>query len=291
MVATPAGRGFAPRPITTASAAAQIAEQLRTAIMRGDLQPGHRLPSEIELAAEYAVSRGTIRETMKILSSAQLVETARGAAGGTFVRVPEPGSVAAAMGDTISLWFAAGSTTLAEVNAARGWIERGCVMLATANRDEDDLEAIRLAVEAMEAPGLTMDDMLAIDIDFHVAISRAAHNAVLELAMNAIHLVRPYTNTMLLPHLRIASVAEQHRAIFEAVRAQDEVATASAFEAHMSYLTEVRERALSDQRPEDVPIGTLQSEAHPEVERIRARVLHRPPPRPPRDGPGTPMAG
>jgi len=198
VVATPAGRGFAPRPITTASAAAQIAEQLRTAIMRGDLQPGHRLPSEIELAADYAVSRGTIRETMKILSSAQLVETARGAAGGTFVRVPEPGSVAAAMGDTISLWFAAGSTTLAEVNAAREWIERGCVMLATVNRDAQDLEAIGAAVEAMEAPGLTMDDMLAIDIDFHVAISRAAHNAVLELAMNAIHLVRPYTNTMLL---------------------------------------------------------------------------------------------
>jgi len=276
-VAVEPGRGFAPRPITTASAASQIAEQLRTAIMRGDLQPGHRLPSELELAAEYAVSRGTIRETMKILSSAQLVETSRGAAGGTFVRVPEPGSVAAAMGDTISLWFAAGSTTLAEVNAARSWIERGCVMLATVNRDEDDLEALRRAVEAMEVPGITMDDMLAIDIDFHVAISRAAHNAVLELAMNAVHLVRPYTNTMLLPHLSIDAVARQHRAIYEAVRALDEAAAAAAFEAHMSYLTVLREQALADQRAEDVPIGTLQSEAHPEIERIRARVLDRSP--------------
>jgi DNA-binding FadR family transcriptional regulator len=43
----------------------------------------------------------------------------------------------------------------------------------------------------MEAPGIGTDDVLALDIDFHVAVSRAAHNAILELAMNAIHPVPP----------------------------------------------------------------------------------------------------
>jgi DNA-binding FadR family transcriptional regulator len=41
----------------------------------------------------------------------------------------------------------------------------------------------------MEASGIGMDDMLALDIDFHVAVSRTAHNAILVLAMNASRLV------------------------------------------------------------------------------------------------------
>ena len=114
--------------------------------------------------------------------------------------------------------------------------------MAVRNAQDDDLAAIRDAVEAMEAPGIGMDDMLALDIDFHVAISRAAHNAVLELAMNAVHLVRPYSNTMLVPLLRIATIAEQHRAIYEAISARDEAAAERAFEAHMAHLGDVLER-------------------------------------------------
>ena len=67
---------FVPRPIQTSSAAQQIADQLRMAVLLGQLPPGRRLPSEADLAAEYAVSRGTIRETMKLLSAAGLAPDA-----------------------------------------------------------------------------------------------------------------------------------------------------------------------------------------------------------------------
>ncbi len=277
MADDPAGNSFVARPIQTTGAAKQIADQIRTGILLGQLPPGCRLPSEAELAAEFAVSRGTIRETMKLLSAAQLVESTRGASGGTFVRLPEPGTAAATMGDAIALWFNAGSTSLAEVNDAREWIERGCVVMAARNRNGADLEAIRAAVEAMEAPGLGMDDMLELDIDFHAAVSRAAHNAVMELAMNAIHLVRPYTNTMLLPVLEIETIAEQHRTIYEGIRGGDVPAARAAFDAHMAHLDDMREQALADRRPEDVRIAALSSEAHPQVERIRARLLGEPP--------------
>ena len=73
------GNEFVPHPIQTAGAAQQIAEQLRVGILRGQLRPGDRLPSEADMAAEYSVSRGTIRETMKLLSASQLVESSRGA--------------------------------------------------------------------------------------------------------------------------------------------------------------------------------------------------------------------
>ena len=55
--------------------------------------------------------------------------------------------------------------------------------------------------------------------------------------MSAIHLVRPYSNTMLMPLLDVAPIAEQHRAIYEALAAGDQPAAAAALEDHMGTST------------------------------------------------------
>lgn len=261
---------FVAHPIQTLSAAAQIAQQLRNAIVSDQLPPGYRLPSEAELAAEYHVSRGTIRETIKILAAQRLVESTRGAKGGTTVRHPEPKEVAEAMADSITLWFNAGSTSLAQVNDARACIEHGCVVMTSRDRDDEDLDHIRRPVEAMETPGVDIDDMLALDIEFHDALCRAAHNPVMELAMTAIHAVRPYTNAMIAPLLEIEVIAAQHRAIYEAIAERDEHAATDAFERHVTYLHEVRMQALADRRPEDISIESLE-EMRPPIDRVRHR--------------------
>ena len=84
------------------------------------------------------MSRGTIRETIKILAAQRLVESTRGAKGRR--APPEPKEVAEAMADSITLWFNAGSTSLAQVNDARACIEHGCVVMASQDRDDEDLD-------------------------------------------------------------------------------------------------------------------------------------------------------
>jgi GntR family transcriptional repressor for pyruvate dehydrogenase complex len=264
---------FEPRPIRTAGAAQQIADQIRGSILSGSLAPGDRLPSEVELADEYGVSRGTIRETMKLLAGAQLVQPARGATGGTFVRHPDPDVLAATMGETLALWFQSGSTTLAEVDAARAWIEEGCVRLACSARDDADLAAVRRAVEALEPPPEAIDDILVGDLDFHSAVSRAAHNAVLELSMRAVHLVRPHTNTVLMELLDYTRIAAQHRAIYEGIAARDAAVAVAALREHLAYLEEARDRGLAERQAGSVPLAALGAESHPAIERVRARIL------------------
>jgi DNA-binding FadR family transcriptional regulator len=268
-----AASGFEPRPIRTAGVAQQIADQIRESILSGRLAPGHRLPSELELAEEYGVSRGTIRETMKILAAAQLVQPARGATGGTFVRHPDSDVLAATVAETLALWFTTGSTSIGEVDVARAWIEEGCVRLAAEVRDEEDVAAIRAAVEAMEPPPRGLDDNLAIDLDFHIAVSRAAHNAVLELAMKAVHLVRPHTNTVFMRLIDYRIVAAQHRAIFEGIEAREPERAVHALRGHLAYLVDTRDRALAERTAVDVPLATLGAEAHPAIENARARIL------------------
>jgi GntR family transcriptional repressor for pyruvate dehydrogenase complex len=98
---------------------------------------------------------------------------------------------------------------------------------------------------------------------------------VLDLAMTAIHAVRPWTNTMLVPYLDVATVAAQHRAIYEAIAAHDVERAEAEFARHMAYLAEVRELALANRREEDVRIASLAHEAHPALHRLQAREAAR----------------
>jgi len=61
----------------------QVAEQIKTSILAGELSPGEKLPAERKLAESFGVSRPKVREGLEMLISAGLVISYQG--GGTFV--------------------------------------------------------------------------------------------------------------------------------------------------------------------------------------------------------------
>lgn len=263
---------FRAKPIDVRSAPEQIAQQIRDAISDGIYGPGERLPTETEFAESFHVSRGTIREALRMLSANNLVESSRGASGGTFVALPEPEAVAAQIGDAISLWFRAGNVSLAEVDHARSVVENECVRMAALNRTEDDLAALRRAVEESRNPDLDLDEWLATDLDFHIAISRSAKNAILELAMTAIHMVRPRTNTTLIEVLERPPVSAQHWAIYEAIRDRDPERASEAFGSHFRHLSDVQREALENRSAEEVTIQDIPTEDHPSRDVLARRT-------------------
>src|SRR5689334_12616800 len=72
-------------PLQTSNTSELIVRRIGEAIGSGVLEPGERLPSEIELATMLAVAPMTLRQAIAILREAGLVETRRGKHGGTFV--------------------------------------------------------------------------------------------------------------------------------------------------------------------------------------------------------------
>ena len=66
----------------------QIAEQLRDLIASGKLSPGERLPNEGNLARQFGVSRATVRESLRVLTAQNLIRTAKGSGGGSYVTLP-----------------------------------------------------------------------------------------------------------------------------------------------------------------------------------------------------------
>ena len=66
--------------VTVQSVVDAIADDLRTSVLTGELQPGDILPSEADLARRYGVSRATARQAFALLDAAGLIETRQGRA-------------------------------------------------------------------------------------------------------------------------------------------------------------------------------------------------------------------
>lgn len=78
------------RPVTGANALEQSVARLLQTVRLGAVAPGDALPSERELALSLGVSRDTVREAIRELTSAGWLVTRRGRYGGTFVVDPPP---------------------------------------------------------------------------------------------------------------------------------------------------------------------------------------------------------
>lgn len=73
------------RPIGDEGRAALVERRLAEAIMGGVLQPGERLPAEVEMAQSFGVAPATAREALLALRARGLIVTRRGRGGGSFV--------------------------------------------------------------------------------------------------------------------------------------------------------------------------------------------------------------
>src|ERR671930_527467 len=125
-------------PVAVARASSSIADQIRAAIVTGQLKEGARLPPERELAEQFGVSRVTVRDALRALEAMGLIEVRVGARGGAFITVPS-GSV---VGQTMSDMMMMQAISPADVVEARLVVELGTVTLACARATDEDLERL-----------------------------------------------------------------------------------------------------------------------------------------------------
>jgi DNA-binding FadR family transcriptional regulator len=207
-----------------------VAHELLVLILGGGFEAGDRLPAERQLAADFGVSRPTIRQAVATLAARGLLEPRVGS--GTFV-------TGAAVPSDADGSEAASPATLAEVMESRLVFELGAVRLAArrAQRSREDVALLGAVVEALER----VEDRTAfpaeIDVAFHRSIVGLAGNALLE------SLVAPCWHAMaevVTPAARRVWTAEdtarmtaQHRAVFDALRLGDAELAGFEMERHL----------------------------------------------------------
>lgn len=158
----------------------QVAGQLRRMIIDGTLAPGAQLPSEDKLGAQFGVSRNTVREALRMLSSQNLTLTKRGVAGGTFIAQPDPEALQANIVTSLQLLNGYNVINGDELFETRLILEVPSARSAAMRRSDADLELLRRAAARVEH-GRTVFDRTVSSQDFHQAVMDAAGNRLISL--------------------------------------------------------------------------------------------------------------
>ncbi|MBL8382627.1 MAG: FadR family transcriptional regulator [Burkholderiales bacterium] len=166
-------------PIHTRRAFEEICARIREQVAEGRLKPGDKLPAERELAQQLAVGRNALREALRSLEMAGVVELRKGAKGGAFIRGGDAGRLAQVMQDMFSL----GSISVEELTESRVHIQDQVVRLACARATRADFEALAANIDRTEAA--TRDgaflDRVECSREFYRLLAQATHNQVMSM--------------------------------------------------------------------------------------------------------------
>lgn len=150
----------------------QIARQIISAIRQGDILLGSRLPSEIELSKQFAVSRASVREALSSLQFAGYVESRRGS--GTIV-------VSTSARGTGQLWdkglVMVGN--ILDVLEARLVIEPETARQAAMNPSASAMSHVHKLLEGMELTISHPELNARTDLGIHLIFAKTCQNPFL----------------------------------------------------------------------------------------------------------------
>jgi DNA-binding FadR family transcriptional regulator len=207
----------AERPL---SAVDRVITMVKDALISEKLAPGDRLPSETELSRQLAVSRGSIREAMKVLSASGVVEVRRG--DGTYISRSDRNVVFEPLLFSLIL----SKENMRQLVELRELLEVAIVRLVLANADDQDLARIEKTVvrleEMVESGDHQPERLTRADVAFHRALGRATKNRMVERIYSFV--MDFFTPSIETTHRRQQQgvlARQQHRRIFDALRGRD----------------------------------------------------------------------
>lgn len=162
----------------------QVADELRSQIVAGILAAGEKLPTEPVLGRMFGVSRGTVREALRVLASQHLIVTTRGVQGGSFVAAVDPARVIEDVGGALGVLVMTPQLSVDNMLEARLLLEPAAAGLTAKRADCDAIEAVQVAARA---PRDARDPSgFASHIDFHTTILMATGNLMLALMLQPV---------------------------------------------------------------------------------------------------------
>jgi DNA-binding FadR family transcriptional regulator len=203
-----------------------VAERLRKAIAGGAYEHGRRLPAERQIADAFSVSRGTVREALKLLHEDGVVE--RRVRIGTFV----------AQNGIHTEEDVAEITSPLELMEVRQAIEPQIVRLVVLNAKPRDMARLVQALHELERCTEDRQAFSEWDQRFHFAMAEATHNPLMVQIYRQINHVRGHAQWQaikdkVLTPARIEAYNREHRALFEAIRSRDADEALAIVSAHL----------------------------------------------------------
>ncbi len=180
------------------------------------LKIGDKLPNELELAAKFKVSRGTIREIISHLTLLGVLE--RCTKRGTFVKAPDAGDI----GETLSLQLQIAGVGFEELKETRLFLELAQVPLLIKLATPVLIDRLNALIDSMEQSLDNPEKADALDLEFHLTLMDITGNRVLKVFSQVITMMfdRKYRNKFL-NTAAIKKSADDHRAMMKYLKNGD----------------------------------------------------------------------
>ena len=164
-----------------------VVAQIQEAILSGQLKPGDALPPERELKELLRVSRGTLREALRVLEQKGLIEIKLGTGGGPMVKDLSDDQ----MRDTLALLIRHQKVSLVHLAEFRTGVEGEVAALAAKRATSQDIKELEELLDkarshAKRGAGAA-EEFLAVDKEIHLRLARISGNPIYLLIHTSIH--------------------------------------------------------------------------------------------------------
>lgn len=214
--------------------AEKVHDLMHARIINGDYSANEKLPAEKELSAQFGVSRPVLRVALERLREQGLIYSRQGA--GNFVRIKKSNALGFTKVETIA--------DIQRCYEFRLTVEVEAAGLSALRRNDAVVHDLESALDLLsEATGSQMHREDA-DFAFHVAVASGANNSYYVETLKAL---RDHINVGMKMHgeslmsdgaAALEAVLAEHRAIFDAICAQDAQKAREVMFGHISHSRE-----------------------------------------------------
>ncbi len=238
----------------------QIADHLEEVILTSPSKVSDKLPSEMNLAKQYNVSRPVVREAIKLLQERGLVTLKTGS--GAYITRPETSTVMNAINRIMQV----DQISSEELTEVRAILELSGIELAVGKITDEELEEIDSILTQFENKTLPFKIRVSLDEAFHLALAKATGNNLLALFIGTLtSLLRDYMGKGILIEGGIEDAIARHRQIYHALRARYKEAAIQAMREHLkvsSYNVRVFDEQLHKKKNDRKTQTLLPASAH-----------------------------
>lgn len=205
-----------------------VFQTLRAAILKGELKPGERL-MELQLAAKLGVSRTPIREAIRMLEQEGLAVT-----------IPRKGAEVAKMTEK----------DMEDVLQIRSSLEDLAIRLSCDKISTLELQELRVAMEDFEEKTKSdqVVELAKADVKFHEILYKSSDNPKLIMLLNNLReQMYRYRVEYLKDRAMHPRLIEEHRRMYEALKAKDKEQAAHYVEQHLHNQAEAVKKIIREQ--------------------------------------------
>jgi GntR family transcriptional regulator, transcriptional repressor for pyruvate dehydrogenase complex len=253
------------KPVSRLNLAEQVALQLADSISAGTWKPGDKLPSELQLCETLHIGRSTLREAMRSLAFTGLLRMRPGE--GTYVS-HDPSKF---LDRVVSSGLLRTDKDISDLCETRMTLETELAALSAERATNRDLEKLdRLAAEMQRDIDFPTQDLVELDLQFHLMIAESSKNQVLSGLLRTIRallqewIVRSQ-HTVVSRQLAIAG----HSEVLEALKQRQPERAREAMRGHLQksfvllhHVHEVEEKRRDEAFAPGVPAEETVLEPH-----------------------------